>query len=311
MQTAHKQNGKRGLMLEKVYYGGWENCYRLANDHVDLILTADVGPRIIRLGFVNQANLFKENTDQMGKTAGDDWLAFGGHRLWHAPEAVPRTYYPDFEPVLIQEIEHGLIATQKPELTTGIQKQIKVTLSPDKPEVFLRQRLINHNLWAIEAAPWALSVMAPGGVAILPLPPRAPHPEFLLPTCSLSVWPYTNLSDHRFVFGEKYILLKQDPNANTPQKIGIFNSNGWAAYVNHGSLFKKQAPLQFEGIYPDFGVNFEVFTNRDMLELEILGPLETIPPKGQIELQEHWTLYPDIPPIENERDVDKIIEHIE
>lgn len=292
-------------MIEKVQYGGWENCYRVSNDQIDLIVTGDVGPRIIRFGYVNQVNMFKEYADQLGKTTGDQWLNFGGHRLWHAPESQPRTYYPDREPVLIQVIEHGLVVTQKPEESTGIQKQIEITIAPDKPEVYLNHRLINHNLWSIEMAPWALSVMAPGGTAILPLPPRGPHPEFLLPTCRLSLWPYTNLADSRWTLGEKFILLKQEN--MSPQKLGIFTSVGWGAYVNHGFMFLKQVPLHVDGIYPDLGVNFEIFTNAEMLELETLGPTESVPPKGHIEHQEHWTLFKDVPTVETEADVEKML----
>ena len=294
-------------MVEKMSYGGWENCYRLSNDQVDLIVTGDVGPRIIRFGFINQKNMFKEFPEQLGRTNGDRWLSFGGHRLWHAPEAQPRTYYPDFDPVLIQNIECGLIATQKPEPTTGIQKQIEITLSPDQPEVTLKQRLFNHNLWAVELSPWSLTVLAPGGTAILPLPQRGPHPDFILPTSSLSIWPYTNLSDPRLVLGKKYILIKQDPQIAAAQKLGVFTPQSWGAYANFGCLFKKQVPIHFEGIYPDLGANFEVFTNGQMLELEALGPMETIPPKGQIELQEHWTLYNNIPQIKTEADVEKLL----
>lgn len=280
--------------MEKIAYGGWENCYRLANSKIELIITADVGPRIIYFGFIDGQNMFKQYPDQMGLTESDSWLNFGGHRFWHAPEAFPRTYYPDLEPVLIKETENGLIATQKPEPTTGIQKQIQITLIEDKPEVKLKQSLINHNLWAIEAAPWSISVMAPGGVAILPLPPRGPHPDFILPTSSLSIWPYTNLSDKRFKLFEKFILISQDPTLDNPQKIGLYASDGWAAYANHNNLFIKQAPIQFDGIYPDMGVNFEVFTNDEMLELEALGPVESIPSKDKIEHLENWTLISDI-----------------
>lgn len=297
-------------MLEKMHYAGWDNCYRLYNNLIDLIVTGDVGPRIIRLGYVDQVNVFKEFAEHLGKTSGDEWLSFGGHRLWHAPEAQPRTYYPDREPVFIQEIDHGLVATQKPETATGIQKQIEIIMAPDKPEVFLTHRLFNHNLWPIETAPWTLSVMAPGGLAILPLPPRGTHPEFLIPTCSVAIWPYTNLSDPRWTFGEKFILLQQDPSSVLPQKLGIFTTEGWGAYLNQGYLFKKQVPLQVAGIYPDLGTNFEVFTNQQMLELESLGPLETIPPHGQLEQQEHWTLYRDITPINSEADIDPMLQSL-
>jgi len=298
--------------MEKISYGGWENCYRLSNEKIELIVTGDVGPRIIRFGFIGRENMFKEYPEQIGKTESDDWLAFGGHRLWHAPEAQPRTYFIDTEPVLVQEIEHGLLVTQKPEPTTGLQKQIKVEMSPEQPEVILTHKLINHNLWAVETAPWALSVMAPGGTAVISFPKRGPHPEFMLPTSVLSIWPYTDLGDPRWTLGYRYILLKQDSQSANPQKIGVFSPDGWAAYANFGALFIKQIPIQFEGFYPDFGVNFEVFTNNEMLELESLGPIETIPPKGQIDHQEHWTLVEKVQSPLTEQDViDHILPHLQ
>jgi len=293
--------------MEKIRYGGWENCYRLANDQIELIVTGDVGPRIIRFGFIGKENMFKEFPDQLGRTESDEWLNFGGHRLWHAPEALPRTYFPDLEPVLIQETEGGLVATQKPEPTTGLQKQIEVILSPDKPEVQVKHKLINHNLWAVETAPWALSVMAPGGTAILPLPPRGTHPECLLPTSILCIWPYTNLSDPRWILGERYFLLNQDPKNALPQKLGIFASDGWAGYANFNCLFVKQVPIQLDGIYPDMGVNLEIFTNDEFLEVESLGPIDSIPPKGQIDHLEHWTLFKNVPQPKSDADVIKTV----
>ncbi len=293
--------------MEKIAYGGWENCFRLANDQIELIVTGDVGPRVIRFGFIGKENMFKEFPDQMGKTSADEWLNFGGHRLWHAPEAQPRTYYVDTEPVLVQEIPDGLIVTQKPEPTTGIQKQIEIVLSPDKPEVHLKHILINHNLWAVETAPWAISVMAPGGVGILTLPPRGTHPENMLPTSTLTIWPYTNMADPRWTFGERYIMLKQDPANEIPQKIGIFSPDGWAAYANKNALFVKQVALQYGSVYPDLGANLEMFTNADILEVESLGAFDSIPPKGQAVHQEHWTLYDNVPKPENENDIQKDI----
>ena len=289
--------------MERVSYGGWDNCYKLANGQVELIVTGDVGPRIIRFGFIGKENMFKEFADQMGKTSGKEWMNFGGHRLWHAPEAIPRTYYVDMEPVLIQEIDNGLVATQKPEPTTGLQKQLTITLDPEKPQVQVKHTLINHNLWAVETAPWAISVMAPGGVGILTLPARGTHPEFLLPTSMLSLWAYTDLSDPRWVFGKRYSLLKQDPTNVAPQKIGIYAPDGWAAYANFNALFVKQVPLQIGELYPDMGANLEMFTNEEIFEVESLGPIDSIPPKGQISHLETWTLYDNVPQPETEADV--------
>jgi len=48
-----------------------------------------------------------------------------------------------------------------------------------------------------EFAPWALTVMPPGGTCIIPLLPRGTHPEDLLPGNLLTLWLYTDMSDPR------------------------------------------------------------------------------------------------------------------
>ena len=36
------------VKIEKASYQGWPNCYQVTNGEVELIVTGDVGPRIIR-----------------------------------------------------------------------------------------------------------------------------------------------------------------------------------------------------------------------------------------------------------------------
>ena len=90
------------LTVKKVAYRGWPNCCRISNGKVELIVTTDVGPRVIRFGFVGGQNLFKEYAAFLGKRGGKQWVNYGGHRLWHAPEDQQRTYSPDNSPVTIE-----------------------------------------------------------------------------------------------------------------------------------------------------------------------------------------------------------------
>src|SRR5882724_1631173 len=89
--------GKDDVKIEKINYGGWANCLRLSNRLIDLVATTDVGPRLIRFGFVGQRNEFREFPGMLGKRGGRRWRIYGGHRLWMAPEALP--YFPDNRPV--------------------------------------------------------------------------------------------------------------------------------------------------------------------------------------------------------------------
>jgi hypothetical protein len=295
------------MPMKKTSYRGWRNCYRTSNGLVDLVVTTDVGPRIIRFGFAGEENEFKEYDDMVGETGGAQWRIYGGHRLWHAPEARPRTYYPDNLPVELEEHTGFVRVIQPTETTTGIQKEIDIRLSASKAHVELTHRLRNTNLWAVELAPWALSVMAPGGKAIIPLPPRASHQESLLPTSVIALWAYTDMTDHRWAWGRKHAMLGQDRRARTPQKAGFVVTDGWAAYARDGHLFVKKFSY-FEGErYPDFGCSVEVFTDADMLELETLGPLARLQPGDTVEHVEHWFLFRDVPALIGESDVESQI----
>jgi len=290
--------------MGKINYRGWPNCYRLSNDLVDLIVTTDVGPRIIRFGFVGEDNEFKEYEDMVGKTGGDEWRLYGGHRLWHAPEEQPRTYYPDNSPVAVEEHSDFVRVIQPTETTTGIQKEMDIRLLPDEAHVEVTHRLRNDNLWTVELAVWALTVMAQGGRAIIPLPPRGSHEGSLLPTNIMTLWAYTDLADPRWTWGTRYVMLRQDPAAEKPQKIGLMVPDGWVAYARDGHLFIKKFSYVPGGHYPDFGCSVETFTNADMLEAETLTPLVHLEPGATVEHVEHWLLFRDVPMPQDDADVD-------
>jgi hypothetical protein len=292
--------------MEKISYGGWPNCIRLTNGNVELIATTDVGPRIIRSGFVGQDNMFHEAASDMGKTGGDEWRGYGGHRLWHAPESKPRTYFPDNYPVKYEMAGDALRLIQGTECTTGLQKTIEITLASDSNHARISHGITNTNLWPVLFAPWALTVMRAGGKAIFPQEPYAPHPDipdfdgqqvdkrYYLPVRNLVMWSYTKLSDPRWVFTDQYLILKQDPSKDRPQKLGMSNTLGWAAYAVGGNLFVKKAHYENAALYPDGGCNFETFTNADMLEVESLGPVVNLGPGDTVTHVEDWYLFDNV-----------------
>ncbi len=48
--------------MELVNFNGWPNCIKLKDDKVELIVTTDIGPRIVWLGFTGGQNLLYEST---------------------------------------------------------------------------------------------------------------------------------------------------------------------------------------------------------------------------------------------------------
>lgn len=295
------------VKIIKKEFNGWKDCVEVSNGLVDFIATTVVGPRIIRFGFTDSKNEFCEVKHQMGKIGGDEWNIFGGHRLWHSPEARPRSCFPDNFPINWSEIENGISLSQPMETTTGIKKDIDISLSQDKPMVTVIHKLTNMGMWPLEFAVWALSVMAPGGKAIIPQPSRETD---LLANRSVALWPYAKMNDSRVYWGDKYITVNQDTQAKTPFKLGIPNEDGWAAYYNSGHLFVKKFTHFINEKYPDYGSSWETYTNHFMMEMESLSPLKVLEPGETASHKETWYLLDNVDCPKTEEDMDKIKEKV-
>jgi hypothetical protein len=282
--------------MELVPYGGWNRCARIVAGNSEAIVTLEVGPRIIRYGLIDGPNELVEYSKDMGKTGGDEYRSYGGHRLWIAPEEDPKTMHPDNEPVEFRE-EGGWHVYTSPSEKWFLQKELRIRAEGEALRI--EHRIYNHGAYAAELAPWALTVMAPGGVCMFPNPAHIAHSEKVLPARPIALWHYTDMSDPRWTWGKRVTRLAQQSDKG-PQKLGAFVEQGYAAYANHGNVFLKRFGGEVEYQYPDFGCNFETFTRQDMLEVESLGPMENVPPNDYASHRETWYLCADIrPPVED------------
>jgi hypothetical protein len=290
--------------IETVKYHGWKRNIRLSNGQVELIVTADIGPRILRFGFIGGENAFGELPKQMGGAGEKEWMIRGGHRLWVAPEAKPKTYELDNKPIAIKSISGGIRTVQAPGTLAHIRKTMDITLADRRNEVIIVHRLTNKGRKAVSLAPWALTVMAKRGTAIIPLPKKLSHAGLLINNQNWSLWGYTDLSDPRWMIGPRYIRFRQDPRRDA-NKLGIAHREEWVAYLRNGLLFIKKFKRLPGAVYPDCNVNFETFSNQDILELESLGPLVTLRPGQTVAHTEKWALHRGTKNCRTEADIDK------
>ena len=280
------------VLIERTEFGGWPNCYRISNGTVEVIVTGDVGPRVMRYGFVGGQNLFKEFAGQLGKSGEPDWQPRGGHRIWIAPEDPVNSYAPDNEPVQIAIPGDVLEATGPVEALTGLEKKLILKVNVTGSGVEVIHQIRNAGVTHCEIAPWALTMMAQGGVGIHGFPARGTHPEMLVPTNPLVMWAFTDLTDPRWRLLKKYLVLMQDPANPVPQKLGSFHRDTWGAYLLNGELFVKRVTAKGSPEkYPDFGCSFETFTNAEILELETLGPMVRLQPGETVTHTERWSLH--------------------
>ena len=282
------------MAAEYSSFAGWERNLRLSNDFVEVIVTLEVGPRIISYRPAQGRSVFKLVREQAGKSMEDIWKIRGGHRLWTAPEDFGKDdslcYALDNSEVNHSiEDEFTIRVANLIEGPAKIRREMVVRLEKMTPKVTVEHRITNQGDRPLEVAPWALSVMAEGGYAVLSQPPQGTHPQDYLPNRSIVAWPFTDLSDERFRVGPRMIRLHQTQ--RQPFKIGLRHSEGWAAYVLGDHLFMKTVPFIESESYPDFGSNFETFTNAEFLELETLGPLRRISAGDTLVHSESWVVF--------------------
>ena len=276
----------------------------LATKSIELTVTTGVGPRITSFRPLagKARNLFLEFPQNEKRALG--LMLRGGHRLWHSPEDAVRTYQPDDEPLAIKMLPRGVALTQPVEPRTGLQKGMKIELLGERT-VKVTHTLKNHTLWSVECAPWALTMLTPGGYGVVPLLPKGDHAKGdFLPTWTMIPWSFTDLSPPVWKFGRNFIGVEM-AKAKTAQKIGLSDYPGWSAYWHDGATFVKYAPVRRGVNYPDLGCAFEIFTNGGFLELETLGALAPIAPGQTVTHTEWWTILEKLPRPDNDAAFDQ------
>jgi len=246
--------------------------------------------RIVRFSPPGKPNLFADMGSGVQSTPYGDFYFHGGHRLWHSPEALPRTYVPDNQNATVSETPGGLRFDHPAETWTHIAKSLEIRLNQSRPQVILRHELRNDGAWGVELAPWALTMLRQGGVGIFPQPQGNIDSTGLLANRQLTIWPYTRLQDPRLVLRDDCILVKANPDL-PPIKIGYFNPHGWQAYWIDGLLFVKNFDVITDANHPDGGCNTETYCNHRFIELESLGALVKLAPGETVVHNETWELY--------------------
>ncbi|MFV0338560.1 MAG: hypothetical protein ACK5LK_10015 [Chthoniobacterales bacterium] len=278
------------MNIEVLPFANWSKCLRLSNATHELFVSLEVGPRILCYREIGGENVFKLFASELGTSGENKFVLRGGHRLWAAPEDPNLTYYADNSPVQYKGSLNNSVQFTSQQTQPALCKELTVGLDEKNSRVRLLHAIRNESEDSIILGTWGLSVMEAGGMAIIPQPPFGEHPRDLNVNRTLALWPYTDLGDPRYVWGQKFFLIQQDEHAG-PTKIGFSLSEGWVAYLLADYLFIKSIEWSPAEVYPDRGTNFQAFTDAGMLELESLGPLHDLRPGETTSHSENWHLF--------------------
>ena len=263
---------------------------------IKLSVTTDIGPRVIFYGKEGGENiLFEDVNDEVNKPeelmdpvlkGKGGWHIYGGHRLWKSPEYMD-TYYPDNAPVKTEILPNGAVFTAPVELTTGLEKSVKITMD-EKGVATLEHKFVNKGeKQTTPIAIWALTVMDGGAEAHLPLDTSD---TAFLPNRNIVHWCYNKVDDRRLKISDDDIVIGFDKSVPHPLKVGTMNTLGYVFAFTKAGKFTIKLPAPDGGVYPDFSCNVESYTYNLFTEIETLSSLFTLKPGESRTHTEVWAL---------------------
>lgn len=277
------------IQCDETTYQNFGRCMLLDNGVIRLMATLDVGPRIIYFGTRGNRNILFEDVRrdfcELNKGYGT-WYAYGGHRLWTAPEVMPETYFPDNSRVTCDYTDGVLTLTPK---ATPFGKQFSLSIKMGEGyAVQISNEIRNVSDEPAVFAPWSVTGLASGGTEFVPL---SKAQTGFLPNRTLALWSYSDIRDPRFTLTDSYATLFHDEQAEKPFKAGFNVTDGWIVYCAGNQIFRQSFGGYDPDIkYPDFACNFETYTNKHFLECEILGALRAYQPGESAVIDETWEI---------------------
>jgi hypothetical protein len=215
----------------------------------------------------------------------------GGSRLWAAPEDPRFTYRPDDDPVGVEEVSDGVRLVTRPDPVSETSREITIRVTgPER--VSFDYRVINRAERPQRLAAWAITMMAAGGRAWLPVLAEPFDPGGFQGQRNIVFWSYARNDDPRLVLADHAIELRAstDP-ALGRYKVGTTLRRGWAAHWREGLMLVKYAGHDESREYPDMGASGQLYSQHDFTELETLGPLTDLDPGDAAGHHEDWAVH--------------------
>ncbi len=280
------------VQIKKIQFDGLE-AVEIVTSKVRLIAVTSMGPRIAHFGPRNGNNLLF--WDYPRKFHRGDWHLMGGHRIWAMrPDAdeAEETYSGDNHPCTVKITARGvdIQGTIDPAFKTRKSIGIKV-LSDDTLRIENRITNVSEMLWS--GGIWSLTCTLPTArtnygiplgregewdIFVIGYPKRWGGGQFA-PINDKGV----RMTENCMTFAPQNHVSKRMVQA--PQGIiGMTEPKDKLSFI-------KKTPFYDGAAYP-MGCNIAFYAgkNKFMVEMEAMGPSQTVLPGATISLEETWTL---------------------
>jgi hypothetical protein len=268
------------MELTEMEYENFGRCVRISNGIIDCVVTIEMGPRILRFGFIGEKNIFYNDLKRKykrpsGGTSDKNatYYLYGGHRLQICQSL--QIDFSDNSPV-VYSIPGESVTFMPPKLKKKeIQLAYEIIMGKEASDIMIVHTAKNCSKEAMVLGLFPATVLESGGITVIP---QNQQPQTDLPNRTLNFWPDTDICDSRIFFGNRFLTVHQEIGNEKPLRIGTNNNPGWIAYAGNGFTLIKRFVPNAQAAYPDSGSCSEISLSPDYAELSTLSPIYQVQP---------------------------------
>jgi hypothetical protein len=298
-QTAH---GDEPQVDPRIKFGRFEKCVLIQNEQVRVVLCPESGGRVLEYSLDGKNALFVSAAD-MGKEDTDNSWRFepSGGRFDIGPELMmpkrDELFLGEWNVTRLSPLSVRL--TSVPSESTGVQLVRDFTLDAKSSKLECQQTIVNVSDNTVQYCHWSRTLANGAGIVLVPLEGFAKFPKRYV----------------RYANGG-LLLRPEDPNVRirdgfleiigppTTPKLGMDSMAGWVSHQQpSGLMFIKKFPTYPERAYVDAGgITLATWAPPTgvTVEIEPIGPAETITSGASASFTETWWLVPSVYPKDGE-----------
>lgn len=280
--------------IKQLTLANYGKCVSIDNGTVKLIISIDVGPKIIFWGYSNGKNILHVpyEIDEDAKNLNSQ-ISTGislkryGHNLMLEYENGTSEFLSSGSAVYSLLPEGVRFSYTIPEL--GINVNLEIITQNSTDSIMIIHSIENTNIEAQNFSICSSTCVAPSGTLLVPQNTENTHNS---PNRVLSLWKKSSIKDPRLSIFNKFICFNNMKNADAPPlKLGLNNTNAWATYTKEGNTFLKHYLHNKDAKYLNFGSSFIIDSKKDTLTLKVLSPIYNVQQNEIAKMVEYWSLF--------------------
>lgn len=263
-------------IVRVIPYAGWKNCIHITNTVFEAVITAEVGPRIVRFSRVGGPNMLWLDEFAAGQTEETKtWRAYGGHSF---DAIVDDEAYlpPENQPVGYELMADGVQFA--PVEKDGLSKTIAVRMCR-RGGLEIKETITNLGSEPRRVTVNGHTLLRGGGVAAVPF---GQEDDVL---CG-SVCPEIER-------GERLALIEHDESEPNGFRLHFGLEELWCGYFSQGNLFIMTSPKQEEPCAN--GVNLSLEASARRFRMSSYSPEKTLQSGESFLHTEVWNIFTGMP----------------